>query len=446
MRKVARLLGVVMVAGIVAVVAAMTFAGRDIPAPDTADLTIEHPDVPPKENAYTYFVSATNVLYWPEDSCLVAEYLNGKAANEEAVVEMVASNRKTMVLIKRGLECRSCITPEVTGFDTLLPYTSAWLQMGRILALITRHDRLAGRYADATDACISLLGFSDMIQADAEGIINYLVGTAVLHLGLMQAQDLASDKSTPLDELLRLSTCLAGLGPLAPGLVRATKVEYRVEASIVDQLRDGKYGTDEFVGLGGGRPNTLLKGRRLPAYFFQPNKTKLTFANLCRDVIGNAPLCYADMNQYDAEESLRSKPGIANLIIRPNGVGRILCAILIPSFDSLLDRKCRAECDVAATRLLVACGAYRKKEGRWPDGLQSLLPTYLAAIPADPYDGNPFRYSPSMGIVYSVGKDLKDSGGSSKMPAGEKEDSSYTRRWKAEDVVYEIEAGTEQRN
>ena len=66
MKKALSLLGVVMVAGIVAVVAAMTFAGRDIPAPDTADLTIEHPDVPPEENAYTYFVSATNVLYWPD--------------------------------------------------------------------------------------------------------------------------------------------------------------------------------------------------------------------------------------------------------------------------------------------------------------------------------------------------------------------------------------------
>jgi hypothetical protein len=41
------------------------------------------------------------------------------------------------------------------------------------------------------------------------------------------------------------------------------------------------------------------------------------------------------------------------------------------------------------------------------------VPAYLAAVPADPYDGKPFRYSAAKGVVYSVSKDLRDDGGSS---------------------------------
>ncbi len=38
---------------------------------------------------------------------------------------------------------------------------------------------------------------------------------------------------------------------------------------------------------------------------------------------------------------------------------------------------------------------------------------YLSAIPLDPYDGEPLRYSAEKGIIYSVGKDFIDSSGSS---------------------------------
>ena len=95
-------------------------------------------------------------------------------------------------------------------------------------------------------------------------------------------------------------------------------------------------------------------------------------------------------------------------------------------------------------RLLAACNAYQKNEGKLPEELQSLVPKYLAAIPDDPYDGKSFRYVPSMAVVYSVGKDLKDSGGSSKLPEGDKGDTPWKRRWKAEDIVFEITDRIEQ--
>jgi hypothetical protein len=61
----------------------------------------------------------------------------------------------------------------------------------------------------------------------------------------------------------------------------------------------------------------------------------------------------------------------------------------------------------------MALERYRLANGRWPDDLAALAPKYLAAVPADPFDGRPLHYArhKDVLVVYSVGPDLKDDGG-----------------------------------
>jgi hypothetical protein len=161
-------------------------------------------------------------------------------------------------------------------------------------------------------------------------------------------------------------------------------------------------------------------------------------------MIADAPLPYAEMKRIDVEKALGLKASRAEMLLRPNAVGRILYALLVPAMDNLLERRCRADCGIAATRLLVACHQYRNTETRLPDNLEALVPAYLPGIPVDPYDGKPFRYDAPRKIAYSVGKDLRDAGGSTNVPPDAQEDSLSKRRWKADDVVYEMEERIEQ--
>jgi hypothetical protein len=73
--------------------------------------------------------------------------------------------------------------------------------------------------------------------------------------------------------------------------------------------------------------------------------------------------------------------------------------------------RARAELRCAAAAL--AAERYRLAEGHWPEGLGALVPHYLAAVPADPFDGQPLRLrSRADGlVVYSVGPDGKDDDG-----------------------------------
>jgi hypothetical protein len=155
-------------------------------------------------------------------------------------------------------------------------------------------------------------------------------------------------------------------------------------------------------------------------------------------MIRNTSLTYANMKRYDVKPVVGPSMDKVKLLL-PNGVAKILYALFFPTPDYALRFKCTMECKVAATRLVVACNAYLLKEGRLPDRLQTLLPTYLADIPNDPYDGKPFRYSSSMGIVYSVGKDLKDSEDLVTAPTmGSNQHSVSNAVGRGDDIVFEI--------
>ncbi len=425
--------------GLAAIAAYVFFASRDIPAPDVSDLRVSRPEVPPEENAYTHFLAAADALRRPKDSALIANYLAGRPADSNAIATAIEENTEALNLIGQGIALQRCITPEVTGIDTEIPTPEPWLQLGRILAARSRRDRLAGRYEEATQACLSLLRFADLVQQDAEGILNFLVGIAILDLGLAQARDLARDPDTPSPELAKLADALDGLGPFEPGLVRAIRVEYRIADRTIEDLVDGAFTMEDFVGIGDG-PRLTRRGQRIPGYLFQPNRTRLMFAELYRDMIENASLPYAEMNLYAFEERYGLSERKGRDLLRPNAVGRILYEVLAIAMDRILERKCRADGDLAATRLLVGLHRYRRAAGAFPERVQDLVPAYMDTVPIDPFDGHPFRYDRGEGVVYSVGRDGTDSGGSTVPRSGDESGPLRNRRWEAEDAVFPLEA------
>ena len=61
----------------------------------------------------------------------------------------------------------------------------------------------------------------------------------------------------------------------------------------------------------------------------------------------------------------------------------------------------------------LAAERYCQEKGSWPDTLDTLVPTYLKQVPADPYEGKPLRLRRTDDgiIVYSIGPDRADNGG-----------------------------------
>ena len=93
---------------------------------------------------------------------------------------------------------------------------------------------------------------------------------------------------------------------------------------------------------------------------------------------------------------------------------------------------------LAGAKLAVACHRFERERGRFPETLAELVPEYLDALPRDPYDGAPFRYSTEKGQVWAVGKNLTDEGGSTRVPGADKEYVASRHRRRAEDFVFEL--------
>lgn len=93
---------------------------------------------------------------------------------------------------------------------------------------------------------------------------------------------------------------------------------------------------------------------------------------------------------------------------------KIFSAMLLPALQRVPLRFATFEARRRAALVALAVERYRlDHQDRIPDTLEALVPDYLPAIPSDPLDGQPIRFS-KLGpgyVVYSVGEDREDDGG-----------------------------------
>jgi len=424
---------VLLVSGVLTV---LVTKGRDIPPPDVSDLALDVPDLADVDNAYTYFCMATNSLAWTTNRTLVTHIIEGTTNDDAFVQALIDSNQEPLSRITQGNRCARCIGPRDVDFHTPLPHVRKWRSLARIMMLKSRVESGRGQHAAATQTCLGLLGFADLIQKDAPTLVHYLIGIAILEMGLDQTRLLARTPQLPVEQLKRLDERLRDLAPPEQGLIRAFKAEFHMTAAIIDDMRAGKIDFNEFDGSPTPAP---VHGMLKFGYFLHPNRTKREFAELVRDAIANAKRDYSNVQLRSLDDVLPDRDKPIRFLLQPNVLGNVLLALMTPAWQRLIESKCRQQCSIAATRLIVACRGYEQDTGRKPDSLDALVPNYLEEVPADPYDGRPFRYLRASNIVYSVGSDLADDNGSDRLSEGAEEpDRASLRRWQTQDAVFRL--------
>jgi hypothetical protein len=91
----------------------------------------------------------------------------------------------------------------------------------------------------------------------------------------------------------------------------------------------------------------------------------------------------------------------------------VIIRLLAPAAFKVAQAGNRVRAQLRLTAVGLAAERYRQAHGRWPRALDELVPEYLAAVPLDPFNGQPLKLSKhDQGIViYSVGADGVDNGG-----------------------------------
>jgi hypothetical protein len=112
----------------------------------------------------------------------------------------------------------------------------------------------------------------------------------------------------------------------------------------------------------------------------------------------------------------------------------IMLHSIMPALSRITIIDLRTIAYLRTARTALAIERYRLAAGRLPDTLADLVPAYLDAVPTDPFDGNEMRYKKleTGFVVYSIGEDLRDDGGT-------EEPSRKTKEAPTWDVTFIVE-------
>lgn len=85
---------------------------------------------------------------------------------------------------------------------------------------------------------------------------------------------------------------------------------------------------------------------------------------------------------------------------------RLLSGLLLPAVDKVANAHWRTTAEARCAVVGVVCERFRQKNGRWPNDLAELTPAFIAAIPLDPYDGQPLRLAKLEDgiVIHSIGR------------------------------------------
>ncbi|MCC5848114.1 MAG: hypothetical protein JJU29_08470 [Verrucomicrobia bacterium] len=391
----------------------------DGPLPDDADMMVPVREIPEEENAYALYLEAYEKLDMPDGNVLGKWVQNPDAHLEEIQAELT-SNAESFEWVEQGIRRGDYQPP----FDPELAYGVAEvLELGRSLSIFARVAPTPGeRMAFAR----TLSDFTKSYARTEGPLIIGLIRNAVETFAHEAFRVSARNPDIPTEDLGDLLERIKPLGPRSQQLERGYPLEYQYfirefEADEMEMLNRtlGKSRTSGFwVSVG---------------FLYQPNNTRRLVLDIFRarmdhleEDFGRGPVPIQELLEYELEYLPQWNPRFWF-----NRTGRTF-AMEYHKNMNVEERFLRSQADHAATLLILALNLWHHEHGELPERLEELVPEFLAEIPADPYDGEPFRYNRERARIYALGENLTDYGGSARSTARTK------ARRTAEDFVYGI--------
>lgn len=262
--------------------------------------------------------------------------------------------------------------------------------------LLSLNMRLAtedGDNAAVADAFVDMLSIARSLE-DEPTLVSHLVRISIVSMAVDEM--LAAINRTSLnDEALQQSQ--VALAELDMGLA-PMRIAMRGETAMCDSYFDLPADSPDLDYLMSSKATRVAYRVAGLAAF-----DRLAYLNLAelRDQAFNGPT-HELPKSFDEIEARRAN--VAGYCI----LTQVLLAAIDGAARTTLDRIARYR----ALRIIIAVERFRLAEGRVPDSLVELIPTYLDAVPVDPYVEAPMSYthSGSSYIVYSVGRNGKDDG------------------------------------
>ena len=409
------------------------------PAADFSDLAppVEEP-LAPEENAFTYFVQASEVLkrfYTDENgnSMALSAFIYENNTNLAVVAEILTENEQVFRLIRQGLKCKSCVFPKLENANTLMPYIAHILYVGRLFNAKIKYERDRGDIESALRSADDLLNFGRMMRQNPNTLFSLHVSWAVEGMGIWRIQELARDPRISKQQLGRLLKTLDETPPHYASLQHAIKVEFELMTGYYESLPQIIKDREQLK-IHLGTDSLLL-------YFifrfgFNPKQAQIELAESYRLLISDNVKFYADM--ISPAEYERINHEFQNAFFSKKNAIEKTIVYMTSTGVTYLEWRCKHDANLAATKIIIASHLFQRETGRKPQTLAELVPDFLPSVPLDPFDGAPFRYNPELGVIYSVGKSLTDYSDVVKSDDDSVSEDDRIELWNAKNMVFKI--------
>ena len=335
------------------------------------------------------------------------------------IAQHISDNQRALELLHKGAAAEHSRYPVdfTAGFDALMPYLSEIRDSARLLKLEAVLHAENGEPQLATDSVICGFGLARSLAKEPM-LVSQLVRIACQALAISALEQVINRTKLTDQQLAELGNCIANaedLSDMSTGFVG----ERCMGISIFKE--------PESIGPGvvGGMPaGPLLSLYRATGL---ADKSALLYLDFMDDYIRifQLPLHEREKEADEIAAKVEATPKIY-----------ILLHTFMPAFSRVTTIDIRSIAQLRTGRAGLAIQRYRLAAGKLPDALADLVPTYLDAVPSDPFDGNDLRYNKiATGfVVYSIGEDRSDDGGKERPPKRER--GSKPANW---DVTFTIE-------
>lgn len=361
------------------------------------------------ENAADFYLTAFSYCArWHADSLTDLPFLGSAslpartqpldAPTQQLAEKFLSDHGKTLSLLHEAASiehCRYPIDSTQGGWDMLTPWLKDCRTSTRLLcleALVQCENQDPGQALESVRASLALAG-----SLNVPALVQRLVQIALRGLAYSTVERVFNRVPLTEEQLLSLSEWIEP-SETGQGYQRAMVGE-RCFGLHAFQAPTGRISGE--TGSGSGLLNLLIVPRKILGLH---DRDMLGYVDLMQDHIDAVALPdHKRLAVYDSIQEAVNKGERAGLLTR----------MLMPALARTLQLDVRCTAHGRAVQTALAVERYRLAEGRLPQSLDDLVPAYIEAVPTDPFDGQDMRYRTLDAgfVVYSVGEDLTDDGG-----------------------------------
>jgi len=315
------------------------------------------------------------------------------------ITQYLADNQKALELLHKGAAIEQSRYPiELSkGFETLLPDLSNIRTGAKLLQLEAVLHADNGKPELAARSITSTFGLGRSLSKEPS-IVSQLVRIACQALAVSTLEHTVNRTEFTGEQLVELSRTLVNAEDHST-IFRAFVGERCVGVSIFKAPA-----AQIFQVINGGSSQLSVLGIALYKFAGLADRDAITYLDLMEGYIEAAQL---------PTHQRRSAVDVIDAKIGTISRSHILLHAIMPAFSRVATIDIRAIAQLRTARTALAIERYRLATGNLPDTLSDLLPTYLDAVPKDPFDGEDLRYKKldTGFVVYSIGEDGTDDGG-----------------------------------